>query len=147
MSQSDTTSEMATEVSARLGDAAGRAGMSPMEFLRDGMSGTSTDGSVRVWVDGLGRVQRVRIAPGTVAEGDEERLSVALTEAARAAAGAIADLLTPEAVRQRLRELPEPQSFAAHRAPQQRRTARPDEHDHEHDHDDDEAVLVITERG
>lgn len=36
--------DIATQVSARLGDAA--------------------DGSVRVWVDGLGRVQRVRIAPG-----------------------------------------------------------------------------------
>lgn len=131
MSQSDDTADVATEMATRLGDAAGRAGMSPREFLRDGMSGTSADGSVRVWVDGLGRVQRVRIAPGTMAEGDEERLSAALTEAARAAAGAIADLLTPEALRQ---PLAEPRS--------QQKTTRPDDDD-----DDDDVVPVVTERG
>jgi DNA-binding protein YbaB len=131
--------DIATEVSARLENAARRAGMSPMQFLRDGMSGTSADGSVQVWVDGLGRVQRVRIAPGTVTEGDEERLSVAFAEAARTAAGAITDLLTPETLRQRLRELPEPQSFSVHRAPQPQRTTRTD--------DDDDVVPVIIDRG
>lgn len=135
--------DIATEVSARLDAAARRAGMSPMEFLRDGMSGTSADGSVQVWVDGLGRVQRVRIVRGTVAEGDEERLSAAFTEAATAAAGAIADLLTPEALRQRLRELPEPQSISVRRAPRQRPgTTRPD-----NDDQDDDMIPVVIDRG
>ena len=123
--------DLATQTAARLSEAASQAGLSPLEFLRDGMSGVSTDGSVRVWVDGLGRIQRVRIAPGSVGAGDEERLAAALTEAAKAAAGAIADLLTPDELREQRRELEEPMSISTSEPPSRRpvRPAPPDDDD------------------
>lgn len=128
--------DLATQAAARLSDAAAQAGLSPLEFLRDGMSGTSADGSVRVWVDGLGRIQRVRIAPGSVDAGDEERLAAAVTQAAKAAAGAIADLLTPDELRGQRRDLGEPRSISTPEPPP-RRPARPAPPD------DDDMVPVI----
>lgn len=66
-------------------------------------------------------------------EGDEERLSAAITEAAKAAVDAIADLMTPDAVRDRLRDLAAPASVSTPEA----RHPRPD---------DDDVVPVIWDR-
>jgi DNA-binding protein YbaB len=91
----------------RLREAAARAGVDPLEHLREGVSGTSADGSVQVWVNALGQVQRTRIRSRTVLEGDEQRLAQAFTQAAAAATRAVAELVTPEALRQRIAELDE----------------------------------------
>lgn len=89
-----------TDLAVHLGDklrrAARDAGMSPTEFLDGGVSGTSTDGTVTVWVDGIGRITRVRIAPGSVRERDEERLAKAVAEASEAAVAAVTDLFALE---------------------------------------------------
>ncbi|MCT2582843.1 YbaB/EbfC family nucleoid-associated protein [Actinophytocola gossypii] len=84
------------DAAERLRGAAERAGTTPFDYLRNGFSGRSADGSVTVWVDALGRVRDTTIRQGTLLEGDEQRVAAAFTEAAKAAAEAARDLLTPE---------------------------------------------------
>lgn len=86
-------------VGGRVREAAETAGDTVFGLLRDGISGRSDDGNVTVWVNALGQVQRVHIAPDTVREGDESRLADAFAQAARAATTAATELVVPPELR------------------------------------------------
>lgn len=60
-----------------------KASRNPQAVLQGSFSGTSRN--VTVWVDSLGRTDRYRITPNSVAEGDELLLMQALDEATRKA--------------------------------------------------------------
>ncbi|MCI2423759.1 YbaB/EbfC family nucleoid-associated protein [Saccharopolyspora sp. K220] len=66
-----------------------KARQNPQAVLDGHFSGTSPSGAVTVWVDSLGRVERVRVAPGMFADGDEKLIAdefmAANTKARRAA--------------------------------------------------------------
>lgn len=57
----------------------------PQQALFSEFKGMSRSGAVTVWVDMLGRQKRLRIAPNTVREGDEQWLTEEINSAYEAA--------------------------------------------------------------
>lgn len=97
--------EFFLHASDRIRALAAESGQDPFAYLRDGVYGDSDDGTVRVWVDPLGRVRRSWISPDSIREDDEERLAKAFTQAARAAAARMADVVSPASLQRRIAEL------------------------------------------
>ena len=67
-----------------------KAARNPEEVLQGGFSSTSRN--VTVWVDALGRTERCRIAPNSVAAGDEWQLIEDFNEATKKAQQKAANL-------------------------------------------------------
>lgn len=69
-----------------------RAARNPEAAVFGRFRGDSRAGTVTVWVDPLGRLDRVEIAPGSVLPGDETALATAVEEAGAAALASLAEL-------------------------------------------------------
>lgn len=65
----------------RAAEAAALAKANPTVALYGEFPGHSAAGTASVWVDVIGRMVRLELAPGSVQEGDEEGVAAAIAEA------------------------------------------------------------------
>jgi DNA-binding protein YbaB len=72
-----------------------RATRNPEAAVLGRFRGDSRAGTVTVWVDPVGRLDHVKIAPGSVLPGDESALATSVEEAYAAALASLAEL-TPD---------------------------------------------------